>query len=229
MKTGETSSNTKTSKTFKHNKMKAKLVFYALIFAFSSNSQVIDINGNAYKTLKIGKQEWMVKNLNVSKFQNGDIIPEASCDIEWEKAMNEKKPAWCYYSNDPRNGEKFGKIYNWYAVIDPRGIAPKGWHVPSVEEFIELSDNARGKEIYPSSPDGFVGPALGSGWRFDNGIFYNYGGLNGNCNLLESINWFSSTPSIPGDNSITYYALSLKNTSVSNIKDRGFYVRCIKD
>ena len=83
----------------------------------------------------IGSKIWMDVNLNVDCFQNGDPIPEAKTDIEWEKAGNNRQPAWCYYNNDPKNGAKFGKLYNWYAVNDPRGLAPKGWHIPTAEEW----------------------------------------------------------------------------------------------
>ena len=84
-----------------------------------NNESVTDIDGNTYKTVTIGEQTWMAENLNVSKFRNGDEIPEAKTNEEWIKAGNEGKPAWCYYENIPANGEKYGKLYNWYAVTDP--------------------------------------------------------------------------------------------------------------
>lgn len=71
--------------------------------------------------VKIGDQIWMTRNLNVDKFCNGDPIPETKTNEEWIKAGENGKPAWCYYDNDPANGEKYGKLYNWYAVNDPRG------------------------------------------------------------------------------------------------------------
>jgi uncharacterized protein (TIGR02145 family) len=103
----------------------------------STNS--ITQTGN-YKSVKIGTQTWMVENLNVSTFRNGDPIPEAKTNEEWEKAGKNKQPAWCYYENDPKNGAKYGKLYNWYAVSDPRGLAPVGWHVPTDAEWTLLSD-----------------------------------------------------------------------------------------
>ena len=101
---------------------------------------VTDFKGNTYKSVKIGKQEWMAENLNVNHFQNGEIIPEAKTDEEWAKARMENRPAWCYYDNDISNGGKYGKLYNWYAVNDPRGLAPKGWHVPTNFEWTVLID-----------------------------------------------------------------------------------------
>jgi uncharacterized protein (TIGR02145 family) len=88
----------------------------------------------------IGTQVWMTSNLDVSTFRNGDPIREAKTDEEWREAGDNKKPAWCYYENDPANGEKYGKLYNWYAVIDPRGLAPVGYHIPSDHEWSVLTD-----------------------------------------------------------------------------------------
>ena len=91
-----------------------------------------------YKTVVIGTQTWMAENLNVEKFQNGDKIPEAKTNEEWLNALKKKKPAWCYYNNDPVNGLKYGKLYNWYAVSDKRGLAPNGWHISSSTDWYEL-------------------------------------------------------------------------------------------
>ena len=86
----------------------------------------------------IGDRIWMTSNLNISKFQNGDPIYEAKTKAQWNKASKDKKPAWCYYQNNAQNGVIYGKLYNWYAVNDPRGLAPKGWHIPTSNEWKEL-------------------------------------------------------------------------------------------
>jgi uncharacterized protein (TIGR02145 family) len=86
----------------------------------------------------IGDQIWMAVNLDVSKFRNGDVIYEAKTNEEWENAESNETPAWCYYQNDPKNGKKYGKLYNHFAVVDPRGLAPKGWHVPTDREWKNL-------------------------------------------------------------------------------------------
>jgi uncharacterized protein (TIGR02145 family) len=91
-----------------------------------------------FRTVKIDKGTWMVDNLNVDHFQNGDLIPEAKTNEEWVKALKNKKPAWCYYNNDPANGEKYGKLYNVYAVVDKRGLAPLGWHIPNYRDWNDL-------------------------------------------------------------------------------------------
>ena len=104
-------------------------------FSQSTGTITDSSDGKVYKTVVIGSQTWMSENLNVSTFRNGDPIPEAKTNEEWKKAGKEGKPAWCYYDNDPKNGAKYGKLYNWYAVNDPRGLAPTGWHVPTKAEW----------------------------------------------------------------------------------------------
>jgi uncharacterized protein (TIGR02145 family) len=178
----------------------------------------------------IGNQIWMTKNLNVDKFRNGDPIPEAKTDEEWENAGEDKQPAWCYYNNDPANGEKFGKLYNWYAVNDPRGLAPEGWHIPSDAEWTQLtgylggesvagtkmkSSSDWGKDGNGTNESGFSG--LPGGYRgFNDFGLYGY--------------WWSSTES--GTNYAWYRYLVYGNGSVSRTnfgKEGGFSVRCLRD
>ena len=99
------------------------------------------------QTITIGTQVWMTKNLDVATFRNGDPIPQAKTDEEWEKAGENQQPAWCYYDNDPANGAKYGKLYNWYAVNDSRGLAPVGYHIPSDAEWTKLTDFLGGEEV----------------------------------------------------------------------------------
>ena len=91
-----------------------------------------------YESVKIGNQEWMTINLDVDRFSNGDLIPKIESDKEWEKAGRNGQPAWCYYDNDPENGKKYGKLYNWFAVADSRGLAPEGWYIPLEVELTSL-------------------------------------------------------------------------------------------
>ena len=116
-----------------------------------SEAQVIDYDGNTYKTVTIGTQEWTSENLNVEHYRNGDLIPQVQDPIEWSKLTT---GAWCYYNNDPKNGKKYGKLYNWYAVSDPRGLAPEGWHVPSDAEWTKLTDFLGGNIIEVKLEDG---------------------------------------------------------------------------
>lgn len=89
----------------------------------------------------------MAENLNVDKFRNGDPIPHAQTAEEWQKAGENGQPAWCYYDNDPANGKIYGKLYNWYAVNDWRGLAPEGWRVPSDEDWGKLVELLGGEKV----------------------------------------------------------------------------------
>lgn len=102
---------------------------------------------NYGQTVTIGNQVWMTKNLNVDKFQNGDPIPQAKTDAEWQAAGKNKQPAWCYFNNNTSNGTKYGKLYNWYAVNDPRELAPNGYHIPTDAEWMVLSDYFGGEAV----------------------------------------------------------------------------------
>ena len=93
------------------------------------------------ETVKIGNQEWSTLNLNVDRFNNGDIIPEIKTMEEWRTAALNKTPAWCYYDNNPENGVKFGRLYNWYAAIDPRGISPENFRIPTNDDINQLIIN----------------------------------------------------------------------------------------
>ena len=123
------------------------LLLAVAAFVFSScGPSVSDIDGNSYGIVTIGNQDWMTKNLNVSTFRNGDPIPRAFTEEEWLTAATEQSPAWCYYDNDSLLADTYGKLYNWFAVTDPRGLAPEGWHVPSDEEWQTLVDELGGLE-----------------------------------------------------------------------------------
>ena len=203
------------------------VVMTAMMLSFSGS-------GASTEEVTIGKQVWMTKNLNVDKFRNGDPIPEAKTVEEWSEAGRNKQPAWCYYNNDSKLGEKFGKLYNWYAITDPRGIAPKGWHIPSKEEWIKLStylggDSIAGNKMKSTSgwdvsgegnnESGFNG--LPGGFRFDYGEFGN----------ITGIGFFSSTTETP-ISSIEVLTLDYGTSTTFFApfgKGFGMSVRCIKD
>lgn len=92
----------------------------------------------AQNEVKIGNQIWMTKNLDVDRFRNGDTIPEAKTKEEWIRANNLGNPIWCYANFNPLIGKLHGRLYNYHAVMDPRGLAPVGWHIPNYEEWREL-------------------------------------------------------------------------------------------
>lgn len=96
---------------------------------------------------KIGALEWMTMNLDVRAFRNGDPIPEARSEKEWQQAAQQGQPAWCLYQNDPAAGKKYGKLYNWFAVNDARGLAPAGWHVAKADEWQKLVESCGGMDF----------------------------------------------------------------------------------
>jgi uncharacterized protein (TIGR02145 family) len=99
----------------------------------SALPDVQDADGNVYHTVRVlNNRVWMVENLKVTKYANGDPIPNITDGSQWVAATS---GGWCNYNNDPLNGDTYGRLYNWYAVNDSRGIAPSGWHVPTREEW----------------------------------------------------------------------------------------------
>ena len=171
------------------------------------------------------------KNLNVSKYRNGDAIPQVQDADAWS---NLTTGAWCYYDNKKSYGTKYGKLYNWYAVNDPRGLAPKGYHIPTNEEWTTLTNYLGGETIAGTkmkskngwkddgngtNTSGFAG--LPGGYRYSNGNFFNIGAIG---------NWWSSSES---STSTAWYRY-LDNSSGSvdrndNDKQDGFSVRCLRD
>ncbi|NOZ08942.1 MAG: PEGA domain-containing protein, partial [FCB group bacterium] len=101
----------------------------------NGTGECIDIDGNSYKTITIGKQEWMAENLKVTHYRNGDPIPTGFSNSEW---ANLSTGACAVYNNYPSNAGTYGNLYNRYAVDDDRGVCPDGWHVPTDTEWMEL-------------------------------------------------------------------------------------------
>jgi uncharacterized protein (TIGR02145 family) len=119
--------------------MKNTLLLISLITYVAINAQVTDVNGKTYNTATIGTQIWMSENLDVDKFRNGSPISQARSQSEWDLAIKNKRPAWCYYQFNSINS-KMGKVYNSFAVSDLRGLAPNGYHIPSSDEWYKISD-----------------------------------------------------------------------------------------
>jgi uncharacterized protein (TIGR02145 family) len=198
---------------------------------FTEASQSYSSTGQDHYNWKlIGNQIWMTENLNVDKFRNGDPILHAKTDAEWKKAGKNKQPAWCYYDNNPANGEKYGKLYNWYAVNDPRGLAPKGWHVPSEAEWATLTDF-----LGEWWDGGLTKMKSTSGWaENDNGS--NESGFtalpaglrDGSGEFREDFDWWSSSE---GGRFGPWYRFLRFGIGfiVSYHKGYGLSVRCLKD
>jgi uncharacterized protein (TIGR02145 family) len=181
-------------------------------------------------TVTIGTQLWTTSNLDVTTYRNGDPIPEVT-DSSWAGLTT---GAWCYYNNDPANGAIYGKLYNWYAVNDPRGLAPAGYHMPTLSEWNTLITYLGGtavagdkmKATYSwdgggsgTNESGFT--ALGSGVRTENGSYANLNSFG--------IFWSSTEQSA----NLSYYIfLNRYSTAaqiVSDTKSVGVSIRLIKD
>ena len=106
----------------------------------AQNGTVKDIDGNVYKTVKIGTQIWMAENLKTAHYRDGSPITEMEDSTQWVNAANSNSQTgtWCYYDNNAENNTTYGKLYNWYAVADTHHLCPTGWHVPSDREWIVL-------------------------------------------------------------------------------------------
>ena len=205
---------------------------FILLVAFISVS--IAQGQNNSETVTIGNQAWMKTNLNVSIYRTGDPIPEVKDSDAWSKLTT---GAWCYYNNDPTQGTTYGKLYNWYAVNDPRGLAPQGWHIPSDAEWTTLENSLGGSSVAggqmkeagtlhwltpntgANNNSGFAG--LPGGFRNYNGPFGDVGGFG---------YWWSSTGVSTSDawDRYLFYSTGLIFRS-SYSKQSGFSVRCLRD
>ena len=111
-----------------------------------ATDSIVDAEGNYYKIVQIGTQWWMAENLQVTKYANGDPIANLTIDSMWQWTTS---GAYCDVENNSANRTTYGYLYNGFAIADPRGIAPAGWHIPSDSEWTVLSDylgtNAGGK------------------------------------------------------------------------------------
>lgn len=152
---------------------------------------------NVFKTehaiVVIGTQKWMVENLNLTHFSNGDEIIEVETDEQWFEASTNKIPAWCYLNNEVENGGKYGRLYNWFAVNDPRGLAPEGFKIPSdkdwkvMERFLGMPE----EEINEKVKDAYRGIDSKIGRKLKSSVY-----IRGGSMYLESSNesGFSGLP-----------------------------------
>lgn len=194
------------------------------------------IDENCIPFVTICAQDWMLKNLDVTTYRNGDPIPQVTTDNAWRTSTT---GAWCYYSNNTSNGTTYGKLYNWYAVNDSRGLAPLGWHVPTETEWTTLVNclggfviaGGRMKEtgfthwLNPNTEAtnscGFTGLPGGLRYSVSFDQFSNIG--------LQGY-WWSSTLSDPGHvfSHGVYYTNGEVATTNFNL-EAGLSVRCVRD
>jgi len=196
-----------------------------------------DIDGNVYKTVKIGDQWWMGQNLKTTHYRNGDPIPNVTDNSEW---WNLQTGAYCNYNNDTSYVVLYGRLYNWYAIDDSKDLAPEGWHVPSNEEWQILVDylggstgTVAGGKLKETGTSHWLSPNTGAtdavGFRALPGGYrtYYYGSCNG---LGACAKFWSSSEYYSG--SAWYRYLSYYDSFVyrdTTIKRDGFSVRCVRD
>jgi uncharacterized protein (TIGR02145 family) len=201
-----------------------------------------DQEGNVYKTIVIGTQEWMAENLNTSIYRNGDAITTGLDNSEWENTNTTQEGAWTYQNNDPSSACPYGKLYNWYACMDARQLCPLGWHVPSDDEWSILTTYLGGEAIAggkmkitgtiesvnglwhapnseASNSSGFSG--IPQGDRNFQGVFGGFGELGF---------WWSSSEvdSNYAWNRYLHYNVG-SALRLENVKRNGFSVRCLRD
>lgn len=206
------------------------LVFLLAIPQFLSAQTTLKNTSEELTTVKIGGYEWTTTNLDIEIFRNGDTIFEAQTILEWRKANQSKQPAWCYYMGSKETGKQYGKLYNWYAINDPRGLAPNGFHIPSDSEWSELLSNMKSlasfkadsgwaQQLNGTNSSGFC--ALPSGMRDNKGEFY----------LIQynACWWTSSESDI--SNAWTRIISGIRGIINKSSIDKGYglSIRCIKD
>jgi uncharacterized protein (TIGR02145 family) len=198
-----------------------------------------DQQGNVYKTIVIGTQEWMAENLKTTIYRNGDAIANVTNNSQW---VNLTTGAWCYYDNYSQYDCPYGKLYNWYAVADSRNLCPTGWHVPTDAEWETLTSFLGGLAVAggkmkstglqywfslggccsipaATNESGFSG--LPGGSRYNNGTFYD---------IMEDGYWWSSTEDNTDSAWSRFLFFGSGSVDFFNVnKEEGLSVRCLRD
>ena len=192
-----------------------------------AGAERVTFDGYDYRTVAIGNQCWFAENLRSDNYRSGAAIPGNLTDGEWKTTT---AGAQAVYENDPKRLSTYGRLYNWYAVNDARGLCPSGWHVPSDEEWTELTDGLGGEEVAGkqlktdswggTNASGFS--AFPGGFRdYYNGYFFNLGDYGF---------WWSSSPS--GSYAWDRYLVSsysyVYRGSYYGVRG-GYSVRCVRD
>ena len=182
-----------------------------------------DTDGNVYQTVNIGTQTWMAENLRSTRFRTSESISNVTSDSLWSTATFS---AWCNNNNDTINGRIYGRLYNYLAIIDPRNIAPLGWHVATQAEWTTLVTFLGGESVAGGKLKNSAGfNALLGGDRDPSGAFGEIGG---------DAYWWSATEnsSTPPAVTIWYWYINTDKTRAYKYydsKEYGMSVRCVKD
>ncbi len=211
----------------------------------TETGSVTDIDGNSYKTIKIGGKWWMAENLNVKSYNDGTPIEQAQNDADWIDSV----PLFCRYNN---NSSAPGLLYNWYAIANQKKIAPAGWHIPTDDEWKQL-EQAIGMDAASTSKAGWRGSNEGLKMKIDGGKGWSlyadlwptnesgFTALAGSCRLPDGTYgnpglfatgfWWTSTADDQNSEAWFRY-LDYKNPNVyrsHTYKGYGFSIRCVKD
>lgn len=197
-----------------------------------NTATMTDIDGNTYKTITIGTQTWMLENLKVTRYRNGDSITHVP-GYEWTST---KIGAFCIYDNDSTNKNVYGCLYNWYAISDSRNIAPVGWHVPTNDELktlLEYLGNGAGGKLKEVGTTHWNTPNTGA--TNETGFTAIPTGSRNSCNAVYQgkgtvVNYWSSTSY--NENDAHEYYLQHDNeyfTACWAPKTYGLPIRLIKD
>jgi uncharacterized protein (TIGR02145 family) len=209
-------------------------------------SDIIDYEGNSYKTIYIGNQQWMAENLKVSKFNDGTAINQVTDKSQW---INQTTPAWTYYNNSDINNTSYGKLYNWYVtnsmVNGDKNVCPTGWHVPTDTDWDELinylDSTAEGGINYPNVAGSKLKQVGISNWITPNSDATNStlftalpGGLRGGIGDFYSLGYAAYFWSETEKDTDNAWCRSLNNlNSYANKKTtgkpNGLSIRCIKN
>jgi uncharacterized protein (TIGR02145 family) len=226
------------------------IICYLLIICSVKAQTVTDIDGNVYKTVKIGNQEWMVRNLKVTKLNDGKKIPHIK---KWQKWLKTKSPAYCMYEYN-KDYIGFGCYYNYYA-IETNKLCPDGWHIPSAADWRKLIDSFGGTEtagiaLKYNDEDIWtkptIGPATNRGFMTSNAdksfkaptnssLFYGFAGgqvdSKGESRGLTYHGYWWSADSFYSDQATYFYMSYNKNVAdfFHGEKGKGLNVRCVKD
>ena len=199
----------------------------------TASTTISDIEGNTYNTINIGNQIWMTSNLSTSRFRNGVYIPYILNSTQWATT---KSPALSFYNHDNNFESNYGKQYNWYAVADPQGLCPIGWHIPSNNEWTILSDflgglNVAGGKMKATGTQFWSFPSNGNNSSGFTGLPGGFRNVDGTFGILGYNGfWWSATDENEQkafNRSIIYTDNVLSVGSSS--KNQGFSVRCLKD
>ncbi|HAE12890.1 MAG: fibrobacter succinogenes major paralogous domain-containing protein [Chitinophagales bacterium] len=192
-------------------------------------------SGTGDEGIRIGKQTWMNRNLEVEQFSNGTRIKQAKTEDEWLDAGAKGEPVWCYYEFDDKLGKPYGKLYNWYAVSHPSGLAPSGWRIPEVDDYLKLMEEFGGKDscaLVLKNTDGWSGRKKGNGSNASG-----FSALPGG--MVDDAGWFGLegyfggwwTASTDSTGKPVMVGLDFAHTGAtftSEDKSFGYAVRCIQ-